>query len=124
MTGMRRSLAAIVLMVLFGGLAAPMTCAGWDVSASDRMACCKRAQHGSCDEQRAADSCCAGQEQSSQPGSVMTAAPESAPAADVALATPGIDATVIELVAAALFERAVTHRLHGPPGLLAPPLRI
>ena len=65
---MRRSLAAIVLMVLFGGIAAPVTCAGWEVSASDRMACCQRAQHDSCDEQSAADDCCAAQEQSRSQG--------------------------------------------------------
>jgi hypothetical protein len=124
MREMRRSLAAIVLMVLFGGIGAPVTCAGWEVSASERMACCQRAQHGPCDEQRAADNCCAGQEQSRQAGSTVTAAPQAGPAPTVALSTPAFDSTAIAQVAAMHLERTITRRLHGPPGLLAPPLRI
>ena len=121
---MRRALAAIVLMVLFGGIAAPVTCAGWDLSASDRMACCQRAQHDSCGEQRAADDCCAAQEQSQQPGSNVTASLPDAPAPAVALFTPAFDSSAIQQSAATRFERAAAQRLHGPPGLLAPPLRI
>jgi hypothetical protein len=124
MSAMRRSLAAIVLMALFGGIAEPATCSGWEASASDRMACCQRAQHPSCDDQRAADSCCAGEEQSRQPASTMSAAPEAASTPGLAIFTPTIDSTAIEEATATLFERAVSRRLHGPPGLLAPPLRI
>jgi hypothetical protein len=124
MSAMRRSLAAIVLMALFGGFAEPATCSGWQASASDRMACCQRAQHPSCDDQRAADSCCAGEEQSRQPGSTMSAVPEATAAHGIALFTPTIDSTAIEQATATLFEHAVSRRLHGPPGLLAPPLRI
>jgi hypothetical protein len=123
MTGMRRSVAAIVLMVLFGGIAAPMTCAGWEVSASERMACCQRAQHGPCDEQRVADNCCAGQEQSRQAGSTITAAAQAAPAPAVALSNPAFDSIALEQVATTLLDRAFA-RPHRPPGLLTLPLRI
>ena len=121
---MRKSLAAIVLIVLFGGIAAPATCSGWETSASDRMACCKRAQHVSCNEQNAADDCCAGQEQSQQPGSSIATALQAAPAPGVVLFTPAFESTAIEQTTATLFELSLAQRLHGPPGLLAPPLRI
>ena len=121
---MRKSLAAIVLIVLFGGIAAPVTCAGWQVSPSDRMACCQRAQHDACDNQSAADDCCAAEEQSRHAEATVIAATPAVPAPGIALFTPLFDPGANERSAATLFERAVAGRLHGPRGLFASPLRI
>jgi hypothetical protein len=73
----RRSVASL-LVVLF--LASPAgvlaTCAGWQSSASERMACCD--QHDDdCDSQLAADRCCGGGEQAQQPTLQTTAAADS-----------------------------------------------
>jgi hypothetical protein len=66
MRSMRRRIAAVVMLILTGGIAAPATCTGWESSPSARMACCQRAQHDDCVEQSAADDCCAQEEQSHQ----------------------------------------------------------
>jgi len=70
---MRRRIAAIVLLLLSGKIAAPATCTGWESSAAERMTCCQRAQHEDCSEQSAADDCCAQAEQSRQV--IATASP-------------------------------------------------
>jgi hypothetical protein len=121
---MRRALAALIVALLTGSIAAPVTCAGWEAAAADRMACCKHAQHANCHDQAAADNCCARHEQSRQPAStVITAAPVG-PAPVVALVVPVFDAATLVHTSAAVLERSAARRLHGPPGLLAPPLRI
>jgi hypothetical protein len=72
---MRRRVAAVVMLILTGGIAAPATCTGWESSASERMACCQRAQHDDCVEQSAADDCCAQEEQTNQIASPIPQAP-------------------------------------------------
>ena len=110
-------------MMLTGSISAPVTCAGWEGSAANRLACCKRAQHAACHEQATADDCCAGQEQSRQPA--FTIAPPSAtPPQVVAGCVPAFDAVPVELTLAALCYQNLIRQLHVPPNLSLPPLRI
>ena len=121
---MRKAIAATLLMMLTGSISAPVTCAGWEGSAANRLACCKRAQHVTCQEQATADDCCAGQEQSRQPA--FTIAPLSAtpPPQVVAGCVPALDAVRVELTLAALSHQNLIRQLHVPPNLSLPPLRI
>ena len=121
---MRKAIAAALLMMLTGSISAPVTCAGWEGSAANRLACCKRAQHVACHEQATADDCCAGQEQSRQPA--FTIAPQSAtpPLQVVAVCVPAFDAVRVELTLAALCRQNLARQLHVPPNLSPPPLRI
>jgi hypothetical protein len=125
MAGMRRRLAAILLVTLALGAGAPVTCTGWEPAAAARMACCKRAQHATCHDQTAADDCCARHEQSRQSGTAIASPVQMVPGHAVVLPAPAFDSTTVaRQITAACFERTIARRLHGPPGLLAPPLRI
>jgi hypothetical protein len=56
---MIRRLAALMLVALMlAGNVTGVVCAGWQASASDRMACCMKAGH-ECSDRLSADQCCA-----------------------------------------------------------------
>jgi hypothetical protein len=121
---MRRMCAVVLLAMLTLVSAAPITCAGWEASPSDRMACCKRAAHGHSVDPAMADSCCAGQEQTHQSASTVNAS-----AAASRWLAPAVIFTVFQFVAvdvqasfASRLPRA--SRFHDPPGSSASPLRI
>jgi hypothetical protein len=124
MADMRRWFAAILLVTLALGAGAPATCTGWEPAAADRMACCMRAQHATCHDQTAADDCCARHEQSRQSGTAIGAAVQAPSSHILALPAPAFDSTAARQITSARFERTIARRLHGPPVLLAPPLRI
>jgi hypothetical protein len=121
---MRRLFAAILLATLALSAGAPATCAGWEAAATGRMACCKRAQHASCHDQIAADDCCARHEQSRQSGRTIDAALQAAPTHVLAVLPFAFDTTAAPQITANPFARSAARHLHGPPGLLAPPLRL
>jgi hypothetical protein len=124
MAEMRRAFAALLLAVLTIEVTVPMTCAGWEVAASDRMACCKRATHEHSGDQQLDDSCCAGQEQNHQPGTTIGSSVSAVRLMAVVVATPAFDLRAIEAQAARRLQPALAHPFHSPPGLLGPPLRI
>jgi hypothetical protein len=121
--GMRRAVAASLLTLLIGSLGLPATCFGWERSAADRLACCKRAHGANCPDQLAADVCCAGQEQSRQPALRLASATPTLVSDSITVAVPLFNAagpdTLIPLV---LQHRA--RSLHNPPIFSPPPLRI
>ena len=121
---MRRLFAAILLATLALGAGAPATCAGWESAATDRMACCKRAQHASCHDQIAADDCCARHEQSRQSGRTIDAAVQATPSHVLAVLPFAFETTAAQQITASPFAFSAARDLHGPPSLLAPPLRI
>jgi len=121
---MRRLFAAILLATLALGAGAPVTCAGWEPAASDRMACCKRAQHATCHDQTAADDCCARHEQSRQSGMTIDATLQSASSHALAVLPFAFEAVAALQDTASPIACGAARQLHGPPGLLAPPLRI
>jgi hypothetical protein len=78
---------ALAALVLFGNVAA-IECEGWQTSASDRMACCAKAQHP-CSDQLSADQCCGASELAKQPteaGSTTASPPLAATAVPTFLA--------------------------------------
>jgi hypothetical protein len=110
---MRRLLAAVVIVALSFS-AASMTCAGWQVTAAARMACCLSA-HDGCVDQVAADACCARTEESQQPlVFAMPATP--VPVVTVALAPPHLNQPTRHAAAIA-FELALQRYPHTPPFL-------
>jgi hypothetical protein len=121
---MRKRVAAVVLLILTGGITAPATCTGWESSASDRMACCQRAQHEDCTEQSAADDCCAQEEQSRQIGSTVS------PAAQVTAIKASLSGSPAYLDSFSGLQRAprlvsaLAAAYSPPPPTLSPPLRI
>jgi len=117
-----KSIAGLLVLLLTGTFAAPVTCAGWEASAASRLECCKRAHHASCHEQSAADNCCAGHEQGRAGTLTVAACIAEAPAA--ALVTPAFDVSAFERPTAVFYRAAVTDRLHGPPELRPLALRI
>lgn len=88
------------------------------------MACCKRAKHASCHNQIAADDCCARHEQSRQSGRTIDAALQAAPSHVLAVLPFAFETTAVEKITASPFAVSAARHLHGPPGLLALPLRI
>jgi len=116
--------AALLALILSGFSAAPLTCVGWVASASERRECCKRAHHQHCQNQASADTCCAGHEQGRQAlsthGQPQVAGVDHA----AALPVPLFDAASLHQAAFAQYAAVYARRLHGPPILLAPPLRI
>jgi hypothetical protein len=124
MSGVHRAFAALLLVVLTIGVSVPLTCAGWEPAASDRMACCKRAAHEHSGDQQLADSCCAGQEQTHQPGATIASNVSVVPVPAVAVFTQAFELRAIEALAAQRFLPVLAHRFHSPPGLPGPPLRI
>lgn len=124
MTRVRATCAVILLSILTLGSAAPLTCAGWESAASDRMACCKRAAHERCADQSAADACCAGQEQGRQRATGVSAVHAAAPVLAPAVFVPALAFFDLDGRATRHFAPSSAHPLHGPPGLLATPLRI
>ena len=123
MKTMRRAFAACLLAVMALTVAVPVTCAGWESAAADRMSCCKRAGHD-CPDQSAADDCCAQQEQSHQPGASAAAATLSTPLSIAAffVTTDHLGSAAQGISAPITSARDLT--LHDPPGFFAPPLRI
>jgi hypothetical protein len=120
---MRRRVAAIMLVLLTGGLAAPVTCTGWEASAAGRMTCCQRAQHEDCIDQSAADDCCAQAEQSRQ---VIATASPSLPATihtSLAALPDHFDYTTALDLASPLVSHLRASLAPSPPALLLP-LRI
>jgi len=107
---MIRRLAALVLAVLLiAGNVAAVECAGWQSSASDRMACCVKAEH-ECADQLSADRCCAAGELAQQPTltySIVTLPP---PAVSVAALPPFVVALSIVPV-----FRALSDHPQSPP---------
>jgi hypothetical protein len=124
MSGVHRAFAALLLAVLMIEVSVPLTCAGWEPAATDRMACCKRAAHEHCGDQQLADSCCAGQEQTHQPGATIASSVSAVPILALAVFTPAFEFRAVDAQAARRFQPALAHRFHSPPGLLGPPLRI
>ena len=123
MTIVRKAVAAGLLAMLVGGIVAPATCVGWESSAADRLACCKRAHHVACRDQAAADDCCSDHEQSKQPPSRI-AAPASVPAPMLAVFSYPVEVEPSRLTPDAVFHLDLTRQRHGPPSLSSPPLRI
>jgi hypothetical protein len=122
---MRRRIVALLLAVLAFTAGTPVTCAGWQPKAAERMACCQRAAHGRCHDQKAADDCCAQQEQTQQPRIIAGAAAQAGPGhAGVALASPAAVSLIFEPQPASRFRSSVSPRPHHPPPVFAPPLRI
>lgn len=124
MAGMHRAYAAVLLAILTLGSAAPVICSGWEPLPSDRMACCQRAAHERCDNQSVADSCCAGQEQTHQPGTTIAATVSAGALLTPAVVTPGFEPGATQSLAARHFQLSLAHCFHSPPGLPGPPLRI
>ena len=105
-------------------IASPVTCAGWEERARDRMACCQRAGHGHCDDQRAADACCAGGEQREQPGT-QAAGTLPAPLFQlIALLPAPLDGSEPGLAMVRYPGRRLAPLPASPPGFFGPPLRI
>ena len=123
MQAMRRRIAACLLAVVGVSIATPVTCAGWQPRADERLACCQRAAHDHCKDQRAADDCCAGAEQQQQPAQVMATS-----------AMPSILALAFAPASFGSLAAAPTSARHSdpfftlppdsPPGFFGPPLRI
>jgi hypothetical protein len=121
---MRRASAAVLLAILTLVSGAPITCAGWETSGSERMACCKRAGHGHSVDPSMADSCCAGQEQTHQSGATASVAGLVAPAAASALLPGVFEFNAADVESGRRLHCSNAYRFHDPPGLLGPPLRI
>jgi len=119
-----KTVALLLVLLMIGAFAAPVTCAGWEFSPAERRACCQRAHHQHCQDQTSADSCCAAHEQGCR--SASTAASQGT------IAGIGVAALPVAIVNAdgltqGLIARNTTvaaKHLHGPPLLLVPPLRI
>ena len=90
----RRFASLALATLLLAGNVAAVDCAGWQPSASDRMACCLKAEHG-CPDQLAADQCCAASESLQQPTVTSVAAALPAPAVAPAALPPFVLAVSI-----------------------------
>ena len=102
------------MFVLAGPLGSLATCAGWEMSAAARMACC-RDRHDGCEGQLAADRCCGGGEQAQQPTSQVTAA--LVPVARIALLPCAVDVPILirpAVAGATIISRSVTLPPHPP----------
>jgi hypothetical protein len=121
---MRRVSAAVLLAILTLVSGAPITCAGWEPSGPERMACCKRAAHGHAVDQSMADSCCAGQEQTHQSGPTVNAARPLAPAVASAVLPSAFQFNAADVESGRRLPSSNVYRFHDPPGLPGPPLRI
>jgi hypothetical protein len=119
-----KGVAALLVLILSGALAAPVTCVGWEPTPSHRRECCLRAAHQHCQDQTSADACCAAHEQGRLPVSAQS--PESVAVSDHASALPvdALDAGSLYQPVAVLISAVYARRLHGPPIILATPLRI
>jgi hypothetical protein len=115
--------AAILVLVLSSALV-PVTCVGWELSPSDRRACCQQAHHQHCHDQASADNCCAAHEQRRQAVGASLMAPVSAGTHFVALPVPAFDAVALLQASNRYYKTVVAKQLHGPPLLLDLPLRI
>jgi len=118
-----KATAAVLVLLLSGVFSAPVTCVGWERSPSDRRQCCQRAHHQHCHDQASADTCCAAHEQGRQALSVQ--APHVITAEQIAASpTPTFDTSALYQPDAVRYAVVLARRLHDPPVLLAPPLRI
>lgn len=120
-----KAIAALVVLLMTGSIAAPVTCVGWEGAPAARRACCQRASHQHCHDQASADTCCAGHEQGCHSAST-TPSQGAVAGAGVSAALP-VAIVDCEGLTPSLIGRYTTvaaKHLHGPPLLLAPPLRI
>lgn len=124
MGNVRRAIAALLVVLLTGAIAAPLTCVGWEGSAQDRRECCKRAEHAGCPDQRAADNCCAAHEQSRQLTPALSSHVQTPPSLVAALPVSALGAAGVDRTAALLLDVVLATRRHGPPPPLISPLRI
>jgi len=122
--GSVKAVAALLAMLLTSTLGAPATCAGWDASSAERRECCQRAHHQHCHDQTSADSCCAGHEQGRHAVSAVSLWSAAATAHIVALPVPAFDSAALWQASSRRQDGLFAKRLHGPPVLLSPPLRI
>ena len=123
MEGMRRTCASLVLAMMAFAITSPVTCAGWEPTPSERIACCQRAAHD-CADQVAADTCCAQQEQAHQPGSTASAPATAVPIVLDAIWAPAACPDAIAPTATPRLELVLHTQHHAPPGAFALPLRI
>jgi hypothetical protein len=120
---MLRAVAALLVAVLASSTLAPATCAGWQATPADRMACCERAEHD-CPDQSAADACCAQQEETHQPATTLSAIALSAPSTLAPIIVSAPDLSGPQNAASRRYEAFAALPLHAPPGAFALPLRI
>lgn len=103
----------LAALVVLNGLAATADCAGWQSSASERMACCLEAGDA-CPDQLSADECCARSEQTQQPtlttGSTVLPAPV---AVGVTLTAPS-SIWLPQPAGVTSCDRAIQKRPHTP----------
>jgi hypothetical protein len=118
-----KAVAAVLILLLGGSVGAPLSCAGWETSAGDRQACCKRAHHDHCQDQSAADDCCA-KHQSARLGTTAGRADVASVSIDAALIAGRVSLPLIASPDADARDGAMIARVHVPPGFLSPPLRI
>ena len=119
-----KAVAILLVLLLASVFAAPVTCAGWEVSAAQRRACCQRAHHQHFADQAIADTCCAAHEQACRTLATPVSQGVAAGTAVMGLPVPGFDAAALSRSLTARDTAGAARRLHDPPGLLAPPLRI
>ena len=119
-----KAVAALLALLLTGTAGAPITCAGWESSSAERRECCHRAHHQHCQDQTSADSCCAGHEQGRQAVNALSAWLATANAHILALPLPAFDSFALWPASIRRHDALFAKRLHGPPVLLSPPLRI
>jgi hypothetical protein len=115
--------AAVLIVLLSASVGAPLSCTGWETSAADRQACCKRAHHDHCQDQGAADDCCAKHESArfaTAAGSILT----SGLTVTIAVLTHGAVAPLAPLPEGSALTRGLRQPAHAPPDLFSPPLRI
>lgn len=106
-----------MVLLLAGPAGVLTTCAGWEGSAAERMACCEK-HDGHCGGQLAADRCCGGGEQAQQPTLQTTGA--AAAGTFVSLLPVAWTAGSSEpiLVLASGLRRPAETLPHAPPHLL------
>jgi hypothetical protein len=119
-----KAIAAILVLVLSSALAAPVTCVGWEMSPSDRRECCQRAHHQHCHDQASADTCCAAHEQGRQAIGASSVPSACGHVDSVSLPAVAFDSVALFYASSRYYSILIAKRLHGPPVLLAPPLRI
>jgi hypothetical protein len=117
-----RTVAAVLILLLGGSVGAPLSCAGWETSAADRQACCKRAHHDHCQDQSAADDCCA-KHQSARLGTTAARADVAGITSDAAVMSTRVSLPLAASPDTDARDGALITRIHIPPGFLSP-LRI
>jgi len=119
-----RAIAGLLVLLLTNTIGAPLTCTGWEGSATSRRECCKRAGHEGCPDQQTVDNCCAAHEQSRHLTPALSSLVQASPSLVVALPVPALDPLALDRTAALLLDVVLATRLHGPNPPLISPLRI